>query len=189
MLQMEEFLGGECMIPLKGSNPAPRQAGRSEGGLLSALSSYLMAPYSEVSIPEATEAEIETTLCTIDCVAACRLEELYGQITYALITDFGCSILTGFNRDLDQQAVVACVRALEALAHERTVARLQQESDDASLGSPRRSTDLQTLSYDPASMYLLETMISIASKVPQHIEEVWYVIFNVLLTLLVNHDD
>jgi brefeldin A-resistance guanine nucleotide exchange factor 1 len=80
IMQMEEFLGGVCAIPLKGSNPLPRQANRTDGGLLSALSSYLMAPYSEVTIPEATEGEIETTLCTVDCLAACRLEELYGQI-------------------------------------------------------------------------------------------------------------
>lgn len=78
---MEDFLGGVCAIPLKGSNPSPRQTNRGDGGLLSALSSYLMAPYSEVSIPEATESEIETTLCTIDCIAACRLDELYGRIT------------------------------------------------------------------------------------------------------------
>ena len=80
-------------------------------------------------------------------------------------------------RSLEPQAVVACVRALEALAHERTVARLQQESDDTSVGSPRRNGNAVTLSYDPASMYLLETMISIASKTPQYIEEVWYVRF------------
>ena len=80
MMQMEDFLGGVCAIPLKGSNPSPRHANRGEGGLLSALSSYLMAPYSEATIPEATDSEIETTLCTIDCIAACRLEDLYGQI-------------------------------------------------------------------------------------------------------------
>ena len=74
---------------------------------------------------------------------------------------------------------MACVRALEALAHERTVARLQQESDDPTVGSPRRNANAGTLSYDPASMYLLETMISIASKAPQHIEEVWYVMQSV----------
>ena len=44
MLQMEDFLGGVSMIPLRGSQP-PRVAPRSDGGLLSALSSYLMTPY------------------------------------------------------------------------------------------------------------------------------------------------
>jgi golgi-specific brefeldin A-resistance guanine nucleotide exchange factor 1 len=80
MLQMEDFLGGISMIPLRGnlpSQPAPRN-----DGLLSALSSYLLTPYStnHEQLPEATESEIESTLCTIDCITSCRLDELYGQI-------------------------------------------------------------------------------------------------------------
>ena len=70
------------MIPLRGSQP-PRPTARSDGGLLSALSSYLMTPYgssSETFIPDATEADVENTLCAIDCITSCRLDELYGQI-------------------------------------------------------------------------------------------------------------
>lgn len=86
MLQMEDFLGGVSMIPLRGSQPI-RPAPRNEGGLLSALSSYLMTPYSQSTetVPEATESEIQDTLCTIDCIKSCRLDELYGQITYDLL--------------------------------------------------------------------------------------------------------
>lgn len=81
MLQMEDFLGGVFMIPLQGSQPVQPPA-RSEGGLLSALSSYLSYGASTENIPpEASESDIENTLCTIDCIAACRLDELYGQIT------------------------------------------------------------------------------------------------------------
>jgi brefeldin A-resistance guanine nucleotide exchange factor 1 len=80
---------------------------------------------------------------------------------------------------LGQPTVVACVRALEALVHERTVARLQQESDDPTVGSPRRNAPSETLSYDPASMYLLETMVSIAAKTPQYIDETWCVLYRV----------
>lgn len=82
MLQMEDFLGGVTMIPLRGAQPS-RLAPRSDGGLLSALSSYLLTPYSTSSdnlVPEATKQEVENTLCTIDCIASCRLDELYAQI-------------------------------------------------------------------------------------------------------------
>jgi brefeldin A-resistance guanine nucleotide exchange factor 1 len=82
MLQMEDFLGGVSMIPLRGSQP-PLPTTRSDGGLLSALSSYLMTPYSSSSdslVPDATDADVEKTLCTIDCITSCRLDELYGQI-------------------------------------------------------------------------------------------------------------
>ena len=84
MLKMEDFLGGQTIIPLHSFQPPPKAQGRADGGLLSALSSYLLTPYSSTteSIPEATESEIENTLCTIDCIAACKLEELYSQIRY-----------------------------------------------------------------------------------------------------------
>lgn len=81
MLKMEEFIGA---IPLHSTVPTPRPAGRGDGGLLSALSSYLLTPYSSSTevIPEATDPEIENTLCAIDCLTACRLEELYAQVPY-----------------------------------------------------------------------------------------------------------
>ncbi|KZT26496.1 Sec7-domain-containing protein [Neolentinus lepideus HHB14362 ss-1] len=172
MLQMEDFLGGVSMIPLRGKQP-PRSAPRGEGGLLSALSSYLMTPYgasAEADIPEATDEDVENTLCTIDCITACRLDELYGQIM-----------------QLDLEPLIAAIRALEALAHERTVARLKQEFEDVPSpsdhpGSVREGSD--TLPYDPASVFLLETMISIARQASQHIEELWPILFEHMSALL-----
>lgn len=167
MLQMEDFLGGHSMIPLRGSQP-PRPTTRSEGGLLSALSSYLMTPYAgsaETLVPDASGTDIENTLCTIDCITSCRLDELYSQIV-----------------QLDLDALIAAVRALEALAHERTVARLKQESDD--LVPPSHDGHPYTLPYDPASVFLLETMISISCQAPQHIEYLWPIVFEHLSALL-----
>lgn len=77
-------------------------------------------------------------------------------------------------RQLDLDALIAAVRALEALAHERTVARLKQESDD--LVPPSHDGHPYTLPYDPASVFLLETMISISCQAPQHIEYLWFVL-------------
>lgn len=87
MLQMEDFLGGFSMIPLRGSSgQTSRPAPRSDG-LLSTLSSYLMTPYSSTEdnpVPSASDADIENTLCALDCISTCRLEELYAQIMYVL---------------------------------------------------------------------------------------------------------
>ncbi|KAI0361936.1 Sec7-domain-containing protein [Trametes cingulata] len=168
MLQMEDFLGGSTSIPLRRSQP-PRAPPRSDG-LLSALSSYLMTPYSsstDALVPDATDADVEKTLCTIDCISQCRLDELYTQIM-----------------QLEPEALVAAVRALEALAHERTVARLKLESDDISTGPGSQQSSPYTLPYDPASVFLLETMVSIARHTPQHIEDVWPVVFEHLSALL-----
>jgi golgi-specific brefeldin A-resistance guanine nucleotide exchange factor 1 len=75
-------------------------------------------------------------------------------------------------RQLDLEALIAAVRSLEALAHERTVAKLKQESDDVLSSTPGS----YSLPYDPASVFLLETMVSIACHAVHHIEELWYVI-------------
>lgn len=81
MLQMEDFLGGVSPIPMAVSKPAGPSP-RLDGGLLSALSSYLLTPYggSTDSLIEATPEEIEKTMCAVDCIAACKLDELYSQI-------------------------------------------------------------------------------------------------------------
>lgn len=82
MLQMEDLMGKVTTIPLRASQPA-RPTQRNDGGLLSTLSSYLMTPYgssSENLVSETTDSEVESTLCTIDCIKSCRLDELYAQM-------------------------------------------------------------------------------------------------------------
>lgn len=84
----------------------------------------------------------------------------------ALTTFQRCSRIDQLTtRQLDAEALLAAVRALEALAHERTVAKLKQEEDNPD--------NLHVLPYDPASVFLLETMVSIACRSPQHIEDIW----------------
>jgi brefeldin A-resistance guanine nucleotide exchange factor 1 len=87
MLQMEDFLGGVSMIPLQGGPAITPIQSRSDNGLLSALSSYLLTPYgssTENVMSQPTDEDIENTMCAIDCVTSCKLDELYGQITYVL---------------------------------------------------------------------------------------------------------
>jgi brefeldin A-resistance guanine nucleotide exchange factor 1 len=83
LLQKEDFLGGTSAIPLQGMISSPKLVARPEAGLLSALSSYLMTPYGSASdplVPQATEKEIENTLCAVDCISACRIDEFYTEI-------------------------------------------------------------------------------------------------------------
>lgn len=78
-------------------------------------------------------------------------------------------------RHLDAEALVAAVRSLEALAHERTVARLKQEADEVfpANGNPPHADQSYTLPYDPATVFLLEIMVSIACQTQQHLEDIW----------------
>lgn len=77
-------------------------------------------------------------------------------------------------RQLDLEALVAAIRALEALAHDRTVARLKQESGDA--GYENGDEESFSLPYDPVSIFLLETMVSITCQTSQYIEDIWSVL-------------
>lgn len=74
-------------------------------------------------------------------------------------------------RQLELEALVAAIRALEALAHERTVAKLKQESGD--LGYENGEEDSFSLPYDPVSIFLLEAMVSITCHTSQYIEDIW----------------
>lgn len=88
LLSMEDFLAGTSVIPLKPrEQPPPREDTRTDGGLLSTLSSYLLSPsYANVGTEglgrEMTEDDIDDTWSTVDCIASCRLEELYASILY-----------------------------------------------------------------------------------------------------------
>lgn len=78
--------------------------------------------------------------------------------------------LTLSSRNLDYEALIAAVRALDALAHERTIAKLAQSDVEES-----QENEPFSLPYDPASVFLLEMMVSIACQTPQHIETIWCV--------------
>ena len=80
-----------------------------------------------------------------------------------------CPVSYWLSRQLEAVAIVAAIRALEALAHERTISKLKIHSEDmiAMDGCPRQ------LPYDPASVFLLEIMISITSQASQYIGDLW----------------
>ncbi|OBZ90807.1 hypothetical protein A0J61_01144 [Choanephora cucurbitarum] len=83
MLQVEDFLSGTTSIPLKPKSPKPaKQTNRRDGSLLSTLSSYLLSPYSsdETYYRDPTDEEVESTMCAVDCVTACKLEGLFTDI-------------------------------------------------------------------------------------------------------------
>ncbi|KIM32215.1 hypothetical protein M408DRAFT_326851 [Serendipita vermifera MAFF 305830] len=171
MLQMEDFLGGTSPIPMAASKPL--QAGpRAEGGLLSALSSYLMTPYgsSTDSLIEATPEEIEKTMCAVDCIAACKLDELYSQIM-----------------ELELDPLLAALKTIQEAADKRTVYRLkakQNEEQPPPPGVPARERIIQPLPYDAASVFLLEMMISISSHTRQYISDVWPIVFDHISAIL-----
>ncbi|KAG8947301.1 GDP/GTP exchange factor for ARF [Tulasnella sp. 424] len=173
MLQMEDFLGGVSAIPMQPAASATPQLHRSDGGLLSALSSYLLTPYGQSSDSlagwEPTKDDIENTLCTMDCISSCKIDEIYSQIM-----------------TLEVEALVAALRALQVLADRRTVDILVDEiiTDPVPPANSRAEFPKEPLPYDPTSVFLLETMVSVACQTKTHIEETWPVVFEHISGLL-----
>lgn len=68
---------------------------------------------------------------------------------------------------MESDALTAALRALQQLASDRSYDKRRDTDDD--------DVDDAPLAYDPASIFLLETMVSISCHRPDHIEETWYV--------------
>ena len=69
-------------------------------------------------------------------------------------------------------ALVTAMRALVDLAGRRTLRPLQLEYDSDDMQTQHDSVPPQ-IPYDPASVFLLEMMISITAQTPDKIEDVW----------------
>ncbi|KAI9483078.1 MAG: hypothetical protein EXX96DRAFT_478742 [Benjaminiella poitrasii] len=113
MLQVEDFLSGTTSIPLKPKSPKPvKQANRRDGSLLSTLSSYLLSPYSndETYCRDPTEEEVEQTLCAVDCIAVCKLEELFSNINILRTDTLVCLLkairTVGYDTEVMKKATV-----------------------------------------------------------------------------------
>ncbi|WVW82243.1 hypothetical protein I302_104249 [Kwoniella bestiolae CBS 10118] len=171
MLQMEDFLAGTTTIPMKASAPAPQPERRPEGGLLSTLSSYLLSPYgqsNEVLVMETSDEDVENTLVAVDCLSSCKLEELYAEIL-----------------SLNVEALLPALRAIRFLAESRTTAKLQARSEvRGETGSPVLVRFDGQLPYDPACVFHLEMMVSLASRSKENIAETWPIIFEYISALL-----
>lgn len=67
-------------IPLQPPSQVIDRDGRTnDSGLLSAFTSYLSS-YAADDPPEPSDEELENTLCTIDCISACNILELFDNI-------------------------------------------------------------------------------------------------------------
>lgn len=67
-------------IPLQPPSQVVDRDGRgNDTGLLSAFTSYLSS-YAADDPPEPSDEELDNTLCTVDCVSACSIDELLSNI-------------------------------------------------------------------------------------------------------------
>ncbi|KAI8601707.1 hypothetical protein EDD21DRAFT_373786 [Dissophora ornata] len=157
MLEVEDFLSGTTMILLKAPVvPEVKDKVRQDSSLLSTLSSYLLSSsYSyETAREEPTPEEIESTRCTADCVAACRLEELFTDI-----------------------------RLLEDLPLTQLMEAIKFVADGNSVTKPTKPPTPSKL-YNPASVFLLELMISLTVQNRYRVQALWPIVFEHLSDII-----
>ncbi|KAM0791993.1 hypothetical protein ACM66B_007105 [Microbotryomycetes sp. NB124-2] len=172
LLSLEDFLSGQSVIPLKPhSTPAPKEERRSDGGLLSTLSSYLLSPYGgETQGNDYSDEDVETTLSAVDAIASCKIEDLYSQLL-----------------QLRGEALIAPVQALVDIGQKLTVDRLRPRA--GSLSAPNSpqiniSTARLQVPYDPSAVLLVEMVTSVVARAQGSIVELWPIVFDFLSKLL-----
>ena len=83
------------------------------------------------------------------------------------------------SRSLNIDALLPALRAIRRLAEERTTAKLMVKTEVRSeTGSPVLVQREGQLGYDPACVFHLETMVSLACRGKEHIAETWCVVLH-----------
>ncbi|ODM17972.1 hypothetical protein SI65_06760 [Aspergillus cristatus] len=127
-------------IPLQPPSQVVDRANRAnETGLLSAFTSYLSS-YAADDPPEPSDEELDNTLCTVDCVTACALDDVLANI-----------------RSLPVPSVASLVESLIALLpEESTPAVIVVKHERPASRMANGKVDPNQPNYDPAMIYLLE---------------------------------
>ncbi|KAA8571032.1 hypothetical protein EYC84_000398 [Monilinia fructicola] len=137
-------------IPLQNpSQVIDRGAKPSDTGLFSTLSSYL-ASYTADDPPEPSDEELESTLCTVDCVNACYLGDIFANIV---------NMPVGSLRPLLQALI-------SQLPDDPSSVVISVKSEVEPPSSPTNGIN-GTLSgpvYDPSMVYVLELCTVLATR-------------------------
>ncbi|CAG8585934.1 8500_t:CDS:10, partial [Paraglomus occultum] len=168
MSQVEDFLEGTTTIPLKPKS-LPIRDERTRGN--SSLLFYLLenAGILESSRSEPTKEEIECTMCTVDCVAACRLEELFADI-----------------RLLQQESLEYLMRALKFIADGNSPSDSLNSRNSVSqeLSNQNLQGNAPSKPYDPAAVFFLELMINVTLQNRDRVQSLWPILFEHIADIL-----
>ncbi|KAJ8125119.1 hypothetical protein O1611_g8521 [Lasiodiplodia mahajangana] len=134
-----------------------RAAKAADTGLFSALSSYISS-YAADDPPEPSAEEVESSLSTADCVKACHLEDVFGNISSLPVAALSPLMEALLNQLPDDES--PNVPAI-------TVKTESVPSSPASVGNKPAHT---RPTYDPAVVYILEFCTVLALRTPETIE-------------------
>lgn len=156
-------------IPLQTpSQVIDRVARNSDTGFFSAFTSYISS-YAADDPPEPSDEELESTLCTIDCVNSCNMTAVFDNIA-----------------TLNASATASIVESLLDQLPEgsnTTVISVKQENMHASpINGQHPSEGLPK--YDPSVTYILEFCTILATRDAETIEKIGKMVFDTLQDVL-----
>ncbi|KAI9759743.1 MAG: hypothetical protein M4579_002128 [Chaenotheca gracillima] len=120
----------------------------SDSGIFSAFTSYLSS-YAADDPPEPSDEELESTLCTVDCISACHLEDIFFNIAQLPLEPL--------------QALVSALLAKLPEENSPVVIVVKPEVPAAQFPNGQRPTTKGVV-YDPTVVYVLELATIIALR-------------------------
>lgn len=133
------------------SQVVDRDRQQNETGLLSAFTSYLSS-YAADDPPEPSDEELDNTLCTVDCVKACSINEILTNMN-SLLLPSASWLVEALLSQLPEETVPAVI----VVKPERPLS--SQRHSNGRLGSNKPN-------YDPGMIYILElaTVLTLRDK-------------------------
>ncbi|CAM1511078.1 Fc.00g085910.m01.CDS01 [Cosmosporella sp. VM-42] len=156
-------------IPLQTpSQVIDRAARASDTGFFSAFTSYISS-YAADDPPEPSDEELESTLCTIDCVSSCKMAAVFENIA-----------------NLDPSAATLVVEALiDQLPEDSnvTVITVKQENMPSSPSNGQHPSARHP-KYDPSVTYILEFCTMLATRDAESTASMGKLVFDTLQGIL-----
>ncbi|OAA56011.1 cytohesin-2 [Cordyceps fumosorosea ARSEF 2679] len=156
-------------IPLQSpSQVIDRGARSSDTGFFSAFTSYISS-YAADDPPEPSDEELESTLCTVDCINSCKLENVFTNVAKLPIATTRL-IVAGLLEQLpdDDSATIMSVKQ-------------DNMPNPPPIVHPAASGPSK---YDPSVAYILEFSTLLATRDPESVEEMAEQVFRTLQGIL-----
>lgn len=144
-----------------------RNSKSAEPGFFSAFTSYISS-YAADDPPEPSDEELESTLCTIDCIKSCNLENVFRNIA-----------------NLTAEATEPLVEALlEQLPEDSHEAVISVKHGEMAQPAARGHEPSKSLRYDPTVAYILEFSTLLAIRDDDTIMRVGKQVFDATQSIL-----
>lgn len=155
-------------IPLQSpSQVIDRGARTSDTGFFSAFTSYISS-YAADDPPEPSDEELESTLCTVDCVSSCKLDDVFANVAKLPVRT--------------TKLIVAAL--LEQLPDDDSSTIMSVKQDNIPNSPSNGSTDTGPPKYDPSVAYILEFSTLLATRDSESVEEIAELVFRTVQGIL-----